>query len=138
MQEDVLQALPGGPALLDWFGYVPRFHDAEVLDLSLDRNGPTCTLRIHAFAMRSETDDKGYFLLDKHVVVTLRFLDVSDVVLNDFNHQNVLFGLALQRLDNARYRLDLETSYGLYGSLEAASVEIELAPGKPPGGIYAA
>ena len=30
----VLQDIPGGKALFDWFGRVPRFHDAELLEIA--------------------------------------------------------------------------------------------------------
>ena len=58
MTPALLQNVPGGPELIEWFGgYAPRFHDAEVLGLTLDREahrdvadfdleGPTLAIQI--------------------------------------------------------------------------------------------
>lgn len=52
----IFKSIPGGAELLAWFGYVPSFHDAEIIDLHLNRHGPS-TLRIHVWEMTGKVDE---------------------------------------------------------------------------------
>jgi hypothetical protein len=63
-----LKDIQGSAELYDWFKYWPDFHDAEILSLHLDRKG-TSSLRVHTWEMTKETNEKGYYVLEKHVVV---------------------------------------------------------------------
>ena len=127
----LLGEVPGGQQLLEWFdGRAPSFHDAEVLELSLDRNKARCSIKIHAFRMTSEVDAKGYFVLDKHVLVSFRLEGVVNLELNDFNEQNAILGMALSRTADQGFRLELDPAYGLFGFVEARSLTIDLEPGK--------
>jgi hypothetical protein len=135
---ELLSDVPGGSELLDWFdGHVPSFHDAEVLTLALDRDASRCDMRIHAFEMTSEVDAEGYFVLGKHVIVSFRFEGVTNLELNDFNHQNVITELSLSRTAENDLRLELLQCYGLFGFIEARKVMIALEPGRPAKGVYA-
>jgi hypothetical protein len=57
--------------------YWPTFHDAEVLDLHLERTAARCLFHVHAFRMTSETDDRGYFICDRHIVVAFECEDAK-------------------------------------------------------------
>jgi hypothetical protein len=84
MTESILHEMPGGRALFDWFGRKPRFHDAELLEITLSTGG-SGLIRIHAFNMTNEVDARGYFVLDKHVVVTFALEGVSQIGCSDFD-----------------------------------------------------
>jgi Immunity protein 50 len=130
---EVLGEIPGGADLLAWFGGdLPTFHDAEVLSLELDRKGPTCRMRVHTWEMTGEVDEAGYFALDRHVVVSFELGGVTELNLEGFNHQNVIFGLFIERSGD-RYRVELEPCFGLSGTIAAKTVRIALEPGVPPG-----
>ena len=131
---DLLGAIQGGAQLLQWFGRVPSFHDAEVLTLALDREKTRCDVRIHTFEMTAEVDVKGFFVSRNHVVVSFRLEGVIHLELIDFNQQNVIYGLSLSCTANGDFRLEMEPCHGLSGFIEARSMTIELAPGKPDGG----
>ena len=90
--ETILRGIPGGEALLGWFGRVPRFHDANLLELNLSSKGPS-SLRIHTWEMTTETDAQGYFVLDKHIVVIISLDEVTYVALNDFHQPGIIFAL---------------------------------------------
>jgi hypothetical protein len=133
----------GGDELLAWFGEVPSFHDAEILSLSLQRTGAS-ELKIHGWVMTGEVDPDGYCVLDRHAIVTFRFIDIMDLQLDGFSQQNVIAGLRLQRAtDRGRtgyYALpeeedDIEVEllpcYGLDGFIRAKEVAISLVPGQP-------
>jgi hypothetical protein len=137
-------SIPGGPDLLDWFGGVPSFHDAEVLGLTLDRAGPS-RLTIHGWVMTERVDEKGYFILDRHAVVTYVLNDISDLRLDGFTRQNVIDGLRLRRTQlpsgttdlgaihrsEEVFELTLADCYGLSGTIWAQDVRVEIRPGKP-------
>jgi len=88
--------IPGGPELLAWFGRPPSFHDAEIVNLQLNRRAPS-TVAIHTWTMTDRVDQRGYFILDRHAVVTFTLEDIVDLQLDGFSHQNVIGHLHLRR-----------------------------------------
>jgi hypothetical protein len=83
-----------------------------------------------------EVDGTGHYLLAKDVVVDF-VIEVSTaddaLELYGFSHQNVIFGLAINKDDSA-YKLDFDPCYGLGGSIKADNISIRISPGKPEGG----
>jgi hypothetical protein len=132
--EDWLQAILGAQALLDWFGYWPSFHDAEVLSIDLNRIGPT-RIRVHAFAVTGAVDSDDSYVCDKHCIVTLLLEDLEGVDLVDFNQMNVLSSLKFQR-ENDTFVLTMSSLYGVGGSIKAKSMRIELTLGIPQDSQY--
>jgi hypothetical protein len=72
--------------------------------------------------MTKEVDEKGYYVLAKHVVVEVVFESVSGLALNDFN-QNVIFNLGVAKTDSG-FRLTLDECYGVAGSIEAERMSL--------------
>jgi hypothetical protein len=70
MTKATICGLEGGAALCAWFEGIPSFHDATLRELEL-RQGAPGRLVAYTFRMESEVDAQGYFLLTKHVDVTL-------------------------------------------------------------------
>jgi len=124
-----LRDVSGTAELHDWFGYWPDFHDAEIVSLHLNRRGES-SLRIHTWETTREVDEKGCYAQAKHVVVEFILENVSDLSLNGFNHQNVVFGLAIQKTASG-FRLTLEECYGMAGTIEADGISLRLRPGRP-------
>jgi len=130
MSGSALHDMPGGEALFDWFGRVPRFHDAELLEITFSGKG-SGLLRIHTWNMTNEVDAKGYFILDKHVVVTLALEAVSAINCTNFDIvPAVIIDLDISSLDQG-FRLEWSASYGVSGSISAKQVRITLEPGEP-------
>ena len=117
MTDTALHGIPGGQALIEWFGHVPHFHDAYLLDITLATKGPS-TLRVHAFQITDRVDDQGYFILDKHVVVIFSLDEVSCVALTDFNLPGIIFDLEITHGDLG-FELVWSGSYGVSGTLRA-------------------
>ena len=137
MNEEILHGVSGGADLLAWFeGHVPSFHDAEILSISLDRNGNVAKLAIHTWEKTADIDGDGYFINRKHVVVSLELSGVADVSLTGFNHQNVISGLSIEKTQNGTYSISIEPCYGLSGSIEARTFRVTLEPGEPPAGQW--
>lgn len=137
MNAELLNTVAGGTDLLEWFGgHAPSFHDAEVLGVTLDREGARCILKVHAFEMTSEVDRNGYFVCTRHAVVTFELGDVTSLELADFNHQNAIMGLSVVRSEDGGFGLEVEPAYGLSGVVEARSLRISIEPGIPAGSQY--
>lgn len=130
----LLADIPGAFDLFAWFGYWPNFHDGEVLSLHLDRTGPS-RLRVHTCERTNELDSRRYYISRKHVVVTFILEDIRELELNGFSCQNVLSELLLTKDPNG-YKLELGPCYGIYGTITAGSLRIELQPGIPANSIY--
>lgn len=124
------------------FGRWPAFHDAEIVSVLMERRGiqgPSLTAGIYTFDASEETDAKGRFILKNEVLVTLRFDGLVLERLQDFGHQNVLFEMQIrdvsaeplsvtqygrEYLSGVRFRIDLETSYGLRGCFGCKSITV--------------
>jgi Immunity protein 50 len=124
-----VEEIPGVVELHDWFGYWPGFHDAEIISLYLNRKGIS-SLRVHTWEMTKQVDEKGYFVLAKHIVVEFVFENVSALNLTGFSQQNVIFGLDIEKTGSG-FRLTLDECYGLAGSIEAERLSLRITPGKP-------
>ena len=93
----------------------------------------------------NEVDDRGYFVLQKHAVVTFTFEDILDIQLEGFSQQNVIFGLRLRHAPDCPdrrqfyslepsphdYEIELEPCFGLEGKIRCRKVSIAFVPGKP-------
>jgi hypothetical protein len=126
----VLNDIPGGKSLIEWYGRVPRFHDAKLLEISFSRNAAGL-LRIHAWNMTDEVDAKGYFVLDKHAIVTLTLEGISAINCIDFDMiPGIIFDLEITKADE-QFHVEWTSSYGVSGFIIARHARINLAPGKP-------
>ena len=124
----ILHDIPGGGALVEWFGLVPRFHDAELLEVTFSGKGAGL-LRIHAWNMTDEVDAQGYFVLDKHAVVTLALKGVSAINCADFDMvPGIISDLEITR-PGEHFRIEWDASYGVTGFVIANMVPITLEPG---------
>lgn len=124
-----LHDIPGGAALFDWFGHVPRFHDAELLEIAFSGKGPGL-LRIHAWNMTDQVDAEGYFISDKHATVTLALDGVKAIELVDFDIPAIIFDLQITKVDET-YRIEWTSSYGVAGFIAAKQMRASFEPGKP-------
>jgi len=135
--------IPGGSELVAWFGREPRFHDAEIVGLNLRRRAES-TLDVHFWTATGEVDERGYFVLDNHVLVTFAMEEIVDLELDGFNHQNAIYGLSLRRspIDPERapyvmgdspddFEIEIEGAYGMEGRIRCQKISIRLTPGKP-------
>ncbi|HEV8607426.1 MAG TPA: Imm50 family immunity protein [Tepidisphaeraceae bacterium] len=129
MDQDKHALIPGWNDVLSWFEGHSSFHDAEILELHLDRMGKSY-IRIHWWIIRPELDARGYYIMDKHAIVTLHLSGISDLDLLAFNFQNVIFGLQIQPTDEG-LKLSLDPCHGLAGTITAKEITAEVAPGKP-------
>ena len=143
---DIYAQVPGGRELVRYFGRVPSFGDGEILDLHLDRDGPS-SLSVHGWVTIHRDGPDGSSVLERHAVVTFVLFGIMDLRLEGFSAQNVIGGLILRRAPDRPERrshlaldpapddieIELEPCYGLNGLIRARSVAITFAPGEPGG-----
>ena len=109
--------------LTDYFGYTPSFHDAEILSVFLDRNGPDIEMRINLSEYSSNINKDGKYDVIKSCIIVLKFHDIIKMELRDFNRQNVLFDMSIIK-DNKTVTTKIESSYGLDGYIISSHVSI--------------
>ena len=124
-----LNQLEGGPALCDWFGSSPTFHDATLYKLKL-RQGADSVLVANIFEAGPDVDSNGYNVQRKHAAVTLTLSELIDVELHDFMKARILCGLDIER-DAEGVTLSFDSSYGVYGRIKAKEVRLSFAPTEP-------
>jgi hypothetical protein len=135
----------GSETVTSWFGYWPKFHDAEILSVdfqrAVDGSGPGLCVKVHAFEMTSEVTERGYFKFIKHCIIELRFEQIDDVDLRNFGHQNVIDGISLLSASvkdgSRRIAVEFESITEMELSFSCAkAVVVSLAPGLPAEGVY--
>ena len=134
----LFSSLPGGRAVIDWFGFCPSFHDATLESITIANGSASLTLR--AFRITDRTDETGCFILDRHTQVVIRLRHVTGLSLAG-DAMSIISELTVRRLpatpDRSEWPTcegpadgDIEvafgTSIGLTGSLYAKEVEFEL------------
>ncbi len=143
-EPSIYESIPGGAELLQWFGCVPTFHDAEILALTLNRRGESL-LRIHGWLTPFDPASRVFPEDTKHAVVTFTLEGIMDLQLECFSHQNVIGGLVLRRAPDRPDRrsfnslergpedieIELEHCFGLCGRLRMRSVSLAFRPGGP-------
>ena len=125
---EVIKTVPGGIALLDFFGEVPvTFHDAEVSGLLLDRRGPSWL-------------DIVLIWRQPEAIVRFHLTDWIDLNIRGFSHQNVVGELNIRRagerhvdpwelgvgLVPGEHEIELEPIFGAFGTLRCTIKKIEL------------
>jgi hypothetical protein len=118
--------IPGAEQLIAWFGAWPTFHDAEVLELSLMREGKSC-VHVHAWRITAEIDSTGHYRLDHHVIVSFWFEEILDLELADFSGQNVIDGLSCEKTDRG-FKVTVVPCFGVNGYIEARRISVSFEP----------
>jgi len=104
--------------------------------------GPSLLVHLHAFEPTSEVDDRGYFWLRKHVILTLEFDDVDEITLGGFNNQNVIAELdideAVSPEGQPSLNIAFRSSFGIGCDFRCKLARVKsVEPGRPSDGIYA-
>jgi len=110
---DTIAQIEGIEKLSSIFSDWPLFHDAEVTDFHFSRgatdtqlgdfDGPTLTVRIHAWLLTDQVDARGYLVRRHHTLATLRFYVVDEFEMAGFNRQNAIFGLTVTQKSAQRF-----------------------------------
>jgi len=121
--------IKGAKELIEWFGEWPSFHDAEIVELHLNRQGDSF-LKLRTWRMTNKVNDKGYYIHEKHAVITFTLFNIKELDLSGFSGQNVISSLSLEQIAEG-YKLEMHLCYGLAGILVAQNISVEFQPYKP-------
>ena len=128
VSETVIHEIQGGQALVDWFGRRPRFHDGNLMEVTISAIGRSGMIRVHGFNMTNQIDADGYFVLDRHAIVSLALEGVAAVHLDDVDMTPGIVGdLCVTRIDEF-YQIEWDSSYGIYGSMRCKSISATFVP----------
>lgn len=106
----------GAHEVIDRVGRWPSFHDAEVSELDLQRNGPSLLVLLLADHPEPSCRTKVIFTLT----------DVVGLELGEFNEQNVLGSMDVEADEDGCTRLRLWPCYGLNGWIKAKGVSVAI------------
>ena len=119
--------IEGWASLLEWFGFSPNFHDAEIIGLDLRRDPEASVFRVHAWRTSAELDPNGHYRRDRHAIVVFELAGITELQLDGWNHQNVLFEMRIASIEGG-YEMNLATSYGMEGRIVAKAVNVTVQP----------
>lgn len=138
---DLFLSLPGGRAIHEFFGYVPGFHDADLLGLEITPQA--VIIRLHAVYITNKTDSNGYLVPDRQAAVTFSLTEVTGFHLTGTS-ASIVDELRVRQLGDVAYQPDAWTTcggpetgdyeveivaiYGLDGSIFAKGIELALEP----------
>ena len=118
--------LPGSDTVKKWFGVWPDFHDGEITNLTLQRQGES-VLRVYPYYP------------EKPATVEFILNELTNLELAGFSHQNVVSALTIEQVTDepgdSVLRLQLHPCFGLAGFIDAKQVRVNLIPGKSTDGI---
>lgn len=139
---DPLTVVSGNDALTAIYGHWPSFHDAEVIELNLWRGFvksgewgsssvfPTLTVKVRILeATQVDATDAGH-----DVIATIRFHDVVDLKLDEFNHVNQITKMSFAWQPRGRFTdgtplpsyiiVNFERGFGISASFKCFRIEI--------------
>jgi hypothetical protein len=87
--------IQGASELYQWFGYWPTFHDAKLVEFS-ELPDKCIRCKLLTWRITREVDEKGYFIHDHHIGVTLLMRSVRSTVLERFAIPNTVLELEIK------------------------------------------
>jgi hypothetical protein len=124
--------LTGHEMVIEAYDSWPSFHDSEIMSLTMDRvqrledGGPNARIEmlIHTWEITDQMNENKIFIRRKHHLVRFEFDEVFDLKLEEFNRQNVIFGMTFaEKKDGdttpAGMIVHLQPCYGLCGEFSA-------------------
>jgi hypothetical protein len=116
-------------------GFWPSFHDAEIVKFSVERAVPVeagsavarMVVHVRQYATIGEGTSQYQRILVKSVLIHFAFIDVNDLELSNFNHQNVIGAIEVAQLEGAESLLavEIESVWGLGASILCSTVAVE-------------
>ena len=115
----------GWVSVVDWFGFSPNFHDAEIVSVDLRRDPEASFVRVHTWRTNKDLTESGHFRQDRHALVTFKIKGIQSANLIGWNHQNVISKLWIDR-NPYGFVLHLPDIYGLDGKIAASEISVSI------------
>lgn len=133
---DIPKYISNHKAVVELYGRWPKFHDAKVsVYVVPTQESQSLALTLHTWEMTNKVDAKGYFILEKHALVSFRFDSVFDIEMSAFDADNILFGMEFSlSSDSSSIRVILDSVMDKSGSFSARRGEVvSVIPCAPDG-----
>ena len=123
---DIPRYILNHKAVVDLYGRWTSFHDAQVSAyVAPTQESHSLAFTVHTWQMTNKVDAKGYFVLEKHALVSFRFDSIFDVEMTAFDADNILFGIEFApSSDGSSFRVVLDSAMDKSGSFSARSGEV--------------
>lgn len=122
--KEINELITNSQLVTEYFGYWPTFHDSEIINISLEREGVTARMKIYVFNLLDEVNEQGAYKKDKECYITLKLNNITEISMSNFNHQNVIEELNLEeKLDQIHFLIN--SSFGLYGEITCSEILVE-------------
>jgi hypothetical protein len=138
MNNAVLNEIQDHQMVVEKIGYWPDFHDAECIEILLDRSkgewmiGPTLTARLDVSDITRQNPE--------HYVVAIKFFEVKRLVLEEFNYQNAINGLEFEAetTNNEQFiKVIVHQGFGVGGSFKCKKIKVlSIEPYTPPSNYW--
>lgn len=115
------QLVRNGDRLIQAMGRWPSFHDANVVGVF--RDDDSFSVKVHVFDMTDKVDAAGYYVLDKHHLVSIDFRNVQRNSLPVDYASDCLDRLVFEKSGDM-VRVDFESHMGQDGTVVCAEVVI--------------
>jgi len=92
--------------------------------------------------MTSEVPEKGTYVCRHHSIVSIRFVEIDELTLASFNHQNALMGLEIEDIssrqqERVKLSVHFDAAWGVGCEFICHSAEVlSVEPGIPAGSVY--
>ncbi|MFJ4145240.1 Imm50 family immunity protein [Pseudomonas sp. NPDC089734] len=126
------ELIHGVERVIEAIGFLPSFHDAEVVSFSVSRHLPRSdsptVAKLCVHYREHEMVGVGTADLEtvcqKSLLIEFIFSDIHELSLNDFNHQNVLESIELKRAQDSSILVDMFPIWGFGGIIRCADVAV--------------
>lgn len=112
MENPIVKLIENSEMLINHFGYWPTFHDDEIKEIHLIRKN----LKIEVVISSNQKE--------KACDIDLVFANVSNVVLEGFNHQNVILSVEIKLIDGIM-SVEFLTSFGVEFSFKCKKIIVK-------------
>lgn len=118
---------PGWDSVVEWFGFVPTFHDSEIVALELRREPELSVLKLAYWRTNDDLTEAGTYRQDRHAIVVFEIDGIEELRLDGWSKQNVIDGLTIER-SMSGFKLVFPQIYGVDGEISARRLAVRVEP----------
>ena len=118
---------PGWESVIDWFGFAPTFHDAEIISIELRCEPELSMLKLAFWRTNKDVTERGVYRQDRHATVVFELGGIEELRLDGWSRQNVIDDLTVERTTSG-FRLVFPQIYGVDGEISARHLAVRVEP----------
>jgi hypothetical protein len=114
--------------LVEWFGYEHDMHDAEIQTIQLLHPPEVSVVRMRAYRMTPEIDTRGYYVLDRHAIVSFNLEGLKDIRIENWEFCSILFNVEWEWSDGLHKLTLVSTMDGSETIFTAERITVSVEP----------